>query len=260
MVRFGSRVVARGATLIENVTGTFQTIEVFLSASGVHDEVLTESRGAGGRLGFIQRVLGILDEDNPDRMNVVLEELISRLDAHGRYEEIEQLDEALKEQGFQVTDEQTVRSVNILVEEDQEVSDYLDDLITKNQEHLTVEVVRHHLAQHRELYAGGTPGPATSEARQVIEQILEDIANGIASERDETPNLNQPWRVRNYLEDQGFFDNDEKEKLVVGIYGYLSEVGSHPGVADTSMGRMAHVILLNFAVYLLEKFERSRGE
>ena len=117
--------------------------------------------------------------------------------------------------------------------------------------------MRHHLGLHRDLYADGTPGPATSEARQVIEQILEDIANGIASKRDDIPNLDRPWKVRNYLEDQGFFDKDEKEKLVVGIYGYLSEVGSHPGVADTSMGRMAHVILLNFAVYLLEKFEKT---
>ena len=62
-------------------------------------------------------------------------------------------------------------------------------------------------------------------------------------------------RVREYLRDQGFFDDDELKRLVEGVYGYLSEVGAHPGVTDVTMGRMARAIFLNFGVYLLEKLQ-----
>ena len=262
MVRFGPRVIARAAQMIEDVTGTFTLIGNYLDACGVPSSVQTDAGYSyGGRLGHLGRVLQYLDENQPDRVTTVLEELISGLNSRQRHERIEQLDEALRERGFSIDEDGKVRPLDILVEEVQEVSDYLDDLISRNQEYLTTAVIKHHLKQHRDLYSeGAAPSPATSEARQVIEQILKDIAKAVASDNAENPDLDRPYKVRNYLTTAGFFDEDEKNRLVIGIYGFLSEVGSHPGVADSSMGRMAHVVLLNFAVYLLEKLQRTRGE
>lgn len=94
-----------------------------------------------------------------------------------------------------------------------------------------------------------------SNCRNFVEQLLEDIAKSSSKARGESPDLSQPVRVREYLLKSGFFDIDEKEKLVGGIYGYFSEKGSHPGIPDDKATRIARNIMLNFGYYLLEKFE-----
>lgn len=117
-----------------------------------------------------------MDENQPDRFTAVLQQLIRDLRKRRADEQINQLEEALKERGFLVSDDQKVRPADILVDEDQGASDYLDELISRNQKCLTRDVIVHHLEQHWNLYSEGTsPGAATNEARQVIEQILEDI-------------------------------------------------------------------------------------
>ena len=143
--------------MIEGVTGTFQKIDVFLAACGVPRQVLADARGSyGGRLGFLQRVLVALDEEHPDRLNRVLEELASELERRDHTGEFDQLATALNERGFQLTDDGKVRPLEILPEETQQISDYLDDLISGNSEYLTIEILQHHLEQHRSLYSQGT--------------------------------------------------------------------------------------------------------
>jgi len=261
VARFADRVVATAARLIDDATGTFTLIRNFLGECGVPGEVLsTSSGGSGGRLGFLQRVLAALDEHDPDLLHVVLQELVSRLSGLRRWEEVNRLSAALRERGFDVTEDGKLRPSEILVDETEGIGDYLDDLITRNQDQLTLEGLRHHLEQHRTLYSQGTsPGAAAGQARQFIEQLLFDIATAIANERGHSPDLSRPVRVRKYLREQEFFHEDELRRLVEGVYGYLSEVGAHPGVTDTTIGRMAHVVFLNFGVYLLEKFQAFRG-
>ena len=156
-------------------------------------------------------------------------------------------------------DDGRIRPREILAEESEQVGDYLDESIAANQSELSVETLRHHLQQHKTLYAQGTsPGAAAGQARQFIEQLLVDIARAIADVRGLDPDLSRPVLVRRFLKGQGFFDEDELRRLVEGVYGYLSEVGAHPGVTDVTMGRMARAIFPNFGVYLLEKFQTFR--
>lgn len=243
--------------MIDDVSGTFTLIYNFMGECGVSDEVLADSaRGGGGRLGFLDRVLRTLNEDDPDRLHVVLQELVFRLDQRGSVGETSQLNSALRENGFEVASDGRIRPTEILDGETEQLGDYLDELLAANQGRLTIETLRYHLAQHRTLYAQGTaPGAAAGAARQFIEQLLTDIASAIALARGEKPNLSRPVLVRNYLRDQEFFSADELKRLVEGIYGYLSEVGAHPGVTDVTAGRMARIVCLNFGVYLLEKFQ-----
>lgn len=258
MTRFGTRVTATAAAMIDNVTGTFTLVDNLLNQSGVPGDILASCHrgGRGGRVGYLERVLDRLDEEDPTRLQVVLQELISRLNQGQRLSQIDRMSAALRERGFELTDDARIHPIEILAEESEETDDYLDELIATNQNHLTINILRHHLDQHRNLYAQGTsPGAATGEARQFVEQLLVDIARAIADARSHVPNLSRPVRVREYLQDQGFFDEDELKRLVVGVYGYLSEVGAHPGVTDVAMGRMARAIFLNFGVYLLEKFQ-----
>ena len=138
--------------MIDGVTGTFTLIGNFFDACGVPSSVQTDAGYSYGcRLGHLSRVLQDLDENQPDRVTTILEELISGLNSRQRHAQIEQLDEALRERGVSIDEDGKVRPLEILVEEVQEVSDYLDDLISRNQEHLTTTVIKHHLKQHRDL-------------------------------------------------------------------------------------------------------------
>ena len=253
MPRFGSRVTAIATRLTDEVTGTFTLIDNFLRESGVPDGILTSTSGSRGRVGFLQGVFSKLDQEDPDRFHRVLEGLIQRL--RRRPGDIESLNSALRESGYEIHDNGTVHSTEILAGDTSQVVDYLDELLAVNKVDLDIDVLRHHLEQHRTLYGQTTaPGAAAGEARQFVEQLLLDVAHAIAEARNQEPNLARPVLVRVYLREQGFFDEDEAKRLVDGVYGYLSEVGSHPGVTDVTMGRMARVVFLNFAVYVLEKF------
>lgn len=215
MARFGPRVIALSAQMIEGVAGTFILIGNFLNSCGIPPEVQTDAGYKyGGRIGHLERVLYDLDENQPDRFTAVLQQLIRDLRKRRADEQVNQLEEALKERGFLVSDDQKVRPADNLVDEDQGASDYLDELISRNQKYLTRDVIVHHLEQHWNLYSEGTsPGAATNEARQVIEQILEDIANTIATSRDENPDLDRPVKVRNYLTAREFFDEARRTDL-----------------------------------------------
>lgn len=260
MPRFGRRVTAVAADLVDDVTGTFQFINNFLDQCGVPQEVLDKARApysGGGRLGYLERVLEELDDGHPDHLHRVLRELVARLYQRQLTEKLERISIALRERGFRVEDGAIIPT-EILAEETQRTGDYLDELIARHADRLTVAVLQHHLQQHRDLYALGTsPGAAVVEARQFVEQLLRDIAVAIAADQGGSPDLTQPVRVRQYLRDATFFDQEELNRLVNGIYGYLSGA-AHPGIADTSIGRLARAIFLNFGVYLLEKFQNYR--
>ena len=96
---------------------------------------------------------------------------------------------------------------------------------------------------------------SVGQARNFVEQLLADVAGYSAGQKRESPDLSRPVRTRDYLERIGFFDENERKKLVDGVYGHLSDEGSHPGIGRQSTARICLSVLWNFGFYVLEKLE-----
>ncbi len=162
-----------------------------------------------------------------------------------------ELEAALLRDGFAVVD-------GTLAEADPETTEQrtaVEGLILKYQGDLNVGTLLHHLTESIDLFRQERWDSSVAHCRNFVEQLLEDIGRCIAQARNETPDLSRPVRVRQYLQDVGFFDQAERQKLVDGVYGYFSEEGSHPGISTQSAARVANAILASFAFYILEKFE-----
>ncbi|MGH2354597.1 MAG: hypothetical protein ACRDJN_23560 [Chloroflexota bacterium] len=144
----------------------------------------------------------------------------------------------------------------VLPEEAHEARNLITDLVERCRPDAKADVLTLHLEEHDRLYAEGAYGPAVGEGRKFIEQLLADIARWYTPLGEQSPQ--RPQEVREYLTRLRFFDVDECRRLVAGVYGYLSETGSHPGVTDAATARMARAIILNFGLYVLEKWQRLR--
>jgi|GEM_PF-3138300 len=130
-------------------------------------------------------------------------------------------------------------------------------LFSKIQSHteLDSKVLIYHLEQCEQNYVDRHWKDCIAHGRNLVEQLLQNIAESAAKLRKENPTLKKPVEVRDYLVSAGFFDLDERKKLVDGVYGYLSDEGSHPGISDDEAARVSRNVMLSFAFYLLEKFE-----
>ena len=120
---------------------------------------------------------------------------------------------------------------------------------------LSKVTIQHHLKQNLDLYTEGKWDSSIAQARNFIEQLLSDIAKHLADQRGEHPELDKPIKVRNYLVAVGFFQKNEKERLIDGVYGYLSEEGAHPGISDQRVAHVCRIICLTIGQYLIEKLE-----
>lgn len=140
--------------------------------------------------------------------------------------------------------------------ESKQITNEVVQKINNNSE-LNSKVLLYELEQCEENYAKGKGHwkDCIGNSRNFVEQLLEDIAKSASKARGNSTDLSKPVKVREYLLKSGFFDKDEKEKLVDGIYGYFSERGSHPGIPDDKATRIARNVMLNFGFHLLEKFE-----
>jgi len=163
----------------------------------------------------------------------------------------EQLKDAFIKDGFVVGDEGIAEDVPVA----EENRTAIEMLIGKYADDLDAKTLSHHLENTLKLFKDGQWGASIGQARNFVEQLLEDIAKAIAKVRSESPDLSKPLKVREYLQTCGFFDESEKKKLVDGVYGYFSEEGSHPGISEQSIARVCMHILWAFAYYVLEKYE-----
>ncbi|MCH8186007.1 MAG: hypothetical protein IH862_07915 [Chloroflexi bacterium] len=257
MGRFSNQVRAIVTDFTVAIYNSFAKLDNFLDACGVPEEYQPKSpmRSSWGKTSYLGHVLDSLNADAPD----ILQRLITRLARNFRdpdfHESLSDLRDALRQDGFEIDGDGTVIASEILQEEAQQTKDRLRELLGKSGEDVSVAILNHHLEEHDRLYSEGHYGSSAGEARKFVEQIFQDIAKAISAQAKETKSLNRPVEVRDYLESKRFFDKDERKRLIDGVYGYLSNTGSHPGVTDVTVGRMARVIFLNCALYVLEKWQ-----
>lgn len=219
------------------------SIELFFYENDVPDDLVSGS----SKLDVVLNVFKSLEQRQEHRkLLVLLEVAIPQLPEGDR----KQLEAALLRDGFAV-------GSGRVVEADPETGQYrtaVEVLLDKYESEFSAATLRHHWREASSLFRDGKWDSSISHCRNFVEQLLLDIATRIASGRSEKPDLSRPVRVRDYLQDIGFFDNAERERLIDGIYGYFSEEGSHPGISTHSAARVANSVLASCAFYVLEKF------
>jgi len=162
-----------------------------------------------------------------------------------------ELEAALMRDGF-------IATGNRLVPEETRAEEHktaLEQLVGKHAGKLTSATLLHHLKEAEDQFRLAKWDASIGQARNFVEQLLSDAAAAISQAKHETPELTAPFKVRNYLQHCGFFDEAERKKLVDGVYGYFSEEGSHPGISKQSTARVCLSVLWTFGFYVLEKLE-----
>ncbi|MGA2323821.1 MAG: hypothetical protein ABSG22_08240 [Sedimentisphaerales bacterium] len=192
-------------------------------------------------------VKGLEYRQEEDLLREMVSEVINQLPE----QQAEELKDALIKDGFVVGEKGIAEDVPIA----EENRSAIEMLIDKHADELDAKTLSHHLKNTLDLFKKEKWDASVGQARNFVEQILDDIAKAIAKETKASPDLSKPVKVREYLQACGFFDESEKKKLVDGVYGYFSEEGSHPGISKQSTARVCMHILWAFAYYILEKFE-----
>jgi len=225
-------------------------IETFLRYNiEIPDELIY---GASKRI-ILNRLFKVLDEKEQEGLLLkILLEALPKLnrDSHAK------LKSALVKDGFVVENDSIAEDVPVAKEN----RSALEMLISRNSEYLDIDTLSHHLAENIDLFKQEKWDSSIAHARNFVEQLLEDVAKTIAKCNNESPILAKPVKIREYLQQCGFFDAGEKQKLVDGIYGYFSEEGSHPGISEQSTARVCMHILWAFSFYILEKFEERKKQ
>lgn len=187
------------------------------------------------------------DQQDYDRLLAVVRAGIRQLPSDNR----KIMEAALLRDGFVSNDGDVVPDESLAAEH----KTALEGLAAKHSHLLNVATLLHHLHQAEELFRLEKWDASIGQARNFVEQLLTDIANHAAKVKAESPDLSKPFKIRDYLEQVGFFDTAERKKLVDGVYGYFSDEGSHPGIGRQSTARVCLSTLWNFGFYVLEKLE-----
>lgn len=219
-------------------------IDLFLYEHDVPNELIQ----GDSKKSILLNLFRALGDDEYERL---LQTIVSDALKGLRTDDRAWLQEALQRDGFMIGDGELAPDVPIA----EENRTALEMLIEKYTEDLDAKTLFHHLESTLELFKDGKWDASIGQARNFVEQLLDDIAKAIAKVRNESPDLSKPLKVREYLQTCGFFDESEKKKLVDGVYGYFSEEGSHPGISEQSTARVCMHILWAFGYYVLEKFE-----
>jgi hypothetical protein len=159
----------------------------------------------------------------------------------------EDLERFLAVDGFVVRDGRIVRQENVVVnlqpEEDQLLAALRASGLPRAQ------LIEAHLNRAAEEYRRDNNNSMTN-SRQALEQLLSDVANETARTRGEAEPAGE--RVREYLEQRGFFTAEERRGFS-GVYGFLSG-GAHPGMVDDEAARLGRNFALGSCHYALQKY------
>lgn len=187
------------------------------------------------------------DHGDYDRLFGIVKMALPRLQTEDR----RILSAALLRDGFVVGE-----GADVVPDEDLSVKhkSALERLVSQHSDKLTANVLLHHLSQAEEFFRLEKWDASIGQSRNFVEQLLTDIARYGSTSRHEFPDLSRPVKIRDYLQQLGFFDEAERKKLVDGVYGYFSEEGAHPGIGKHSTARVCLSVLWNFGFYVLEKF------
>lgn len=187
------------------------------------------------------------DQQDYERLLILVQTALKHLPDDAR----RKLQVSLMRDGFVSSGEEIVPEESFAVEH----KSALAQLVEKHANCLKTSILLHHLQNAEELFRLEKWDASVGQSRNFVEQMLTDIAHLTAKERQETPDLSRPVKIRDYLQQSGFFDEGERKKLVDGVYGYFSEEGSHPGIGHQSTARICLSILWTFGFYVLEKLE-----
>ncbi len=163
----------------------------------------------------------------------------------------ERFDAALKADGFAVGKDGKIAEAD---RDAAEVQDALLVMINRHPE-FHQDVLLYHFRESGRLYIDGLWDASIGQCRNLCEQLLADIGEKIAQGRGDSPDLSRPVVVRDYLQSVSFIDETERRRLIDGVYGYLSDEGSHPGISDQTSARVGRLVMLGLAFYLIEKYE-----
>ena len=163
---------------------------------------------------------------------------------------------SLELDGFKYANQRII-PIETEIVETEEVKSAVEEKIRNNPE-LDFKVLIKHLKDCDNDYMSRSWKNSVSNARHFMEQLLADVAKAGAKHRRECPpkgGKGEPGRVREYLVKSGFFEKNECDSLICGVYSYLSEKGAHRGLTEESCARVSRNIILSLGFYVLEKFE-----
>jgi hypothetical protein len=116
-------------------------------------------------------------------------------------------------------------------------------------------VILNHLNLSEEHYLGEKWGDSITNSRNFLEAILDKVARALHSKKGLTTNPpDRPFKVRDFLEQQGFIDATEKE-AIARVYGLISNTGSHPNSAEKDQARLMRHLALTLSQFILLRFE-----
>ncbi|HEX8174051.1 MAG TPA: hypothetical protein VF543_02910 [Pyrinomonadaceae bacterium] len=230
-------------TILKQRLMFLHTGELFCLFSGPHKTESEEERQKAGQKymkELAQSLFKLYESDPsiiPARANEKIDKLKSQLE----------LDGYIYRNGTLYPTESSV------IDETEEQS-YLELLVVQSnlQDHA---VIKHHIRLAEEAYANKRWSDSISNARNFLEAILEQVSHALHTKNALTNQPpNRPLAVRDFLEQQGFIDQTEKE-AISKVYGLISNTGSHPNIAEKDQARLMRHLALTFSQFMLLRWE-----
>ncbi len=120
-----------------------------------------------------------------------------------------------------------------------------------------------HLDLSEDHYVDGRWGDAISNARNFLEAVLREVASAHAVSKNQTAlassTYGRPVAVREYLEREGLLEAKEV-KALAEVYGLLSNVGSHPNMAENDQARLLRQMGLVFSQFVMLRFQGVKNQ
>lgn len=121
-----------------------------------------------------------------------------------------------------------------------------------------IKTIKYHLDLSADNFRESKWSDSISNSRKVLEAVLSQIAKRFSQIKDIEPlppeKLTWASHVREYLKNNNFFNDNEKE-AIAKIYGFLSETGSHPYIANQDQARLMRHLFLTICQFELLRLE-----
>ncbi len=114
-----------------------------------------------------------------------------------------------------------------------------------------------HLGASLDHQSAQRPKEAVARARDLLEQLMADIAQAAARAHGKTPPVPKPGeggQLRQLLVDEGFLTDREARDLVKPAWDFSGLWGNHRWIPDAKIARVGLAHILTVVFYLLEKF------
>jgi hypothetical protein len=177
---------------------------------------------------------------------------------NGAHRSKQPLLETLELDGYIYRDHQLLASESDVldVEEEQGVLEALYTSLGLD----NISVFRSKLQLSEQHYIDGLWSDSVANSRLVLEGVLQEVASTY-SKRVKGSDLpeavySKAVKIRQYLEDEGLLDTKERE-VIQYTYGLLSNVGSHPYMAEKDQARLLRHMGLTLSQFVLLRLEGS---